>query len=375
MKASPAVVAPLDPDRRVGCGVVQARSPRGCRPWCRGRRPRRARAARPRRRARSRGRRARPGRASGRRRARPRRASAIEVAVVAGWPSWARRRRLESSLARRSVSSSPAIEVALEVGVLGAQARRLQAQAQPGERGAQLVRGVGDEVALGVERAHEPVGHVVEGVGDLDLLGRAGRRGARAQVARRDLARRARQAAQRTRQRAGDRPREAQAERQHGGAEGEQRDDVAAHLVVDRLDALREAHGAGGAAGVDDRHGGVEQVGVERVAVARALRGGARRAPGRSRAGSRRACRARRRRRSRRARGRARRRRSLGRPGAGPARGRARRARARSVSRPEAAAATAWAPALASALISLSTRREKFSVSGTSSAMIAKSRT
>ena len=46
-----------------------------------------------------------------------------------------------------------------------------------------------------------------------------------------------------------------------------------------------------------------------------------------------------------------------------------------SVSRPEAAAATACAPALASALISLSTRREKFSVSGTSSAMIAKSRT
>jgi len=45
------------------------------------------------------------------------------------------------------------------------------------------------------------------------------------------------------------------------------------------------------------------------------------------------------------------------------------------VNRPEAAAATAWAPALASALISLSTRREKFSVSGTSSAMIAKSRT
>ena len=45
------------------------------------------------------------------------------------------------------------------------------------------------------------------------------------------------------------------------------------------------------------------------------------------------------------------------------------------VSRPEAAAATACAPAPASALISLSTRREKFRVSGTSSAMIAKSRT
>ena len=45
------------------------------------------------------------------------------------------------------------------------------------------------------------------------------------------------------------------------------------------------------------------------------------------------------------------------------------------VSRPEAAAAMACAPAPASARISLSTRREKFSVSGTSSAMIANTST
>ena len=201
--------------------------------------------------------------------------SAIEVAVGGGLAVLGQAQEVREQLGQALGLELAGDQVALEVGVLGAQARRLQAQAQPGQRGAQLVRGVGDEVALGVERAHEPVGHVVEGVGHLDLLGRAGRRGARAQVAGGDLPRRARQAAQRTRQRAGDRPREAQAERQHGGAEGEQRDDVAADLVVDGLDALGEAHGAGRAAGVDDRHGRVEQVGVERVAVARALRGGA----------------------------------------------------------------------------------------------------
>jgi hypothetical protein len=166
-------------------------------------------------------------------------------------------------------------EVALEVGVLGAQARRLQAQAQPGPRGAQLVGSVGHEVALGVERAHEPVGHVVEGVGDFDLLGGAGRRGPRVQVAGGDLPRRARQAAQRARQRAGDGPREAQPERQHGGAEGEQGDDIAAHLVVDGLDALGQAHRAGRPAGVDDGDRRIEQIGLEGVAVARPLRGGA----------------------------------------------------------------------------------------------------
>ena len=93
-------------------------------------------------------------------------------------------------------------EVALEVGIVGPHAGRLQAQAQPGERGAQLMRGVGHEVALGVERAHEPLGHVVEGVGHLDLLAssRSGWPGCAGRPRR--SGERSRQAAQRTRQRA-----------------------------------------------------------------------------------------------------------------------------------------------------------------------------
>ena len=153
------------------------------------------------------------------------------------------------------------------------QAGGLQPQAQPRERCAQLMGGVGDEVALGGERAPEPVGHVVEGVRDLAVLG------ARPSAWRARRGRRPRRRAVRVRPRSGrDRepasPREDQPERERGDAEAEERERVAADLVVDRVDGLRDPHRAGRATRVDDRHGGEEQVLVERVAVARALRGG-----------------------------------------------------------------------------------------------------
>ena len=182
-----AVVAPLDPDRGVGCGVVQGVlhevvdhgvevAGRGA--HVRLARRRRARSAWPSSSAWSRQRSAARSATA---------ASAIEVAVGGGLAVLGQAQEVGEQLGQALGLELARHQVALEVGVLGAQARRLQAQAQPGERGAQLMRGVGDEVALGVERAHEPLGHVVEGVGHLDLLGRAGRRGARAQVARGDL--------------------------------------------------------------------------------------------------------------------------------------------------------------------------------------------
>ena len=61
-------------------------------------------------------------------------------------------------------------EVAVEV---------LEAQLQPGERGAQLVRGIGDERALGGEQRVEAVGHRGDRVGQRPQLGRAARRSGR----------------------------------------------------------------------------------------------------------------------------------------------------------------------------------------------------
>ena len=55
---------------------------------------------------------------------------------------------------------------------------------QPGQRGAQLVRGVGDESSLRVERGREPAQHFIEGVGQLfDLVPGSAQRDAFVEVA------------------------------------------------------------------------------------------------------------------------------------------------------------------------------------------------
>ena len=103
------------------------------------------------------------------------------------------------------------LEVAAERVVLGLQARGLEPQAQAGERRAELVGGVGDEVALRGHRAAQAVGHVVEGVGDLAVLAGAGLLGARVEIARLDAPGGGGQAAQRPRQVAREQPRDDQA--------------------------------------------------------------------------------------------------------------------------------------------------------------------
>ena len=68
----------------------------------------------------------------------------------------------------------------------GLGARLLQPQPQARQRRAQLVRGVGDELALRGQQRREPLGHLVERARELLLLGAALDPRAHAQVAARD---------------------------------------------------------------------------------------------------------------------------------------------------------------------------------------------
>ena len=105
--------------------------------------------------------------------------------------------------ASRSSSSSAACDVAVRLGVAAAlPCDRLQPQPQPGQRRAQLVRRVGDELPL---RAHEPLqalGHDVERARRASAARRCPRpRRARRQVALGDAPRGRVEAAQRPRDR------------------------------------------------------------------------------------------------------------------------------------------------------------------------------
>ena len=99
--------------------------------------------------------------------------------------------------------------------------------------------------------------------------------GARVELAVLDPPRRRRERAQRPRERAGEHPGEREPERERGEADADDDEHVPAHALADRLDALRDAHGADRPALVDDRHRGVEQLVAERVALPRPLLGAA----------------------------------------------------------------------------------------------------
>ena len=72
--------------------------------------------------------------------------------------------------AREAVDLRPARPRSAPRGPVGGRGRLLQPQAQPGQRRAQLVRGVGDEVALRVDHPLHAPGHLVERGADLALL-------------------------------------------------------------------------------------------------------------------------------------------------------------------------------------------------------------
>ena len=135
-------------------------------------------------------------------------------------------------------------------------AGRLHAQAQPGQRRAELVRRVGDEVALGAHEPLQPCGHVVERGRERALL-RAALDLSRGRRDRPPATRRAARSSRPHRPRdlpgddgAGEQP-EPDA---RAGRSGRARRPSAADRAVDGVDGLRDAHGADRAA-LDDAPG------------------------------------------------------------------------------------------------------------------------
>ena len=104
------------------------------------------------------------------------------------------------------------------LGVAGG-ARLLEPQLQAGERGAELVRGVGDELALAVDQALEPRAHLVERAREALLLGGALDRHAGVQVALAEAGGGVVEAAQRAGDLAGDQRAGAEAEQEHEDAD------------------------------------------------------------------------------------------------------------------------------------------------------------
>ena len=64
----------------------------------------------------------------------------------------------------------PRVEVPARGDGVVRRARLLEPQPQAGERGAQLMRRIGDELGLGLQRTRQPVGHEVERAGERALL-------------------------------------------------------------------------------------------------------------------------------------------------------------------------------------------------------------
>jgi hypothetical protein len=146
------------------------------------------------------------------------------------------------------------------------QRRRLEPQPQAGQRRSQLMRGVGDELPLRLEHLPQPLGHVVERVRDLAVLGGALGLGPRLQIAGLDATRGRREPLERPGQRPGEKPGEREAEHERDQPDADQAEHVAADPAIDRLDVLGHAHGADPVVALDDRDGREEQRLAERLA-------------------------------------------------------------------------------------------------------------
>ena len=150
---------------------------------------------------------------------------------------------------------------------------RLDAQAKPRQRRAQLMRRVGHELALRVEGVREPVGHGVECACDILLLRRPLDGCARFEIAPADAPGGRCQVPQRPCQRAGHEPGDGEPERERQGADAHERVLIPADFPVECGHALGDPHGSGRTALLDDRYGRVEQLLVERVRASPALDG------------------------------------------------------------------------------------------------------
>ncbi len=156
-------------------------------------------------------------------------------------------------------------QLLLHDGIVAGHRRRLDAQAQARQRRAQLMRGVGDERALRVERLRQPVGHRVErrATSRCSAEPSTSARASRSPVPTRRAV--AGQPAQRPRERAGDEPRHDAARR---AAPADRRRRARAGRAGSggrwrRRSGSRARHRR--SARGDDRHCGVEQVLAERL--------------------------------------------------------------------------------------------------------------
>ena len=119
-----------------------------------------------------------------------------------------------------------------------------------------------------VDEPLEPRAHLVERAREALLLGRALDRHAGGEVAVAEPGGGGVEPPQRPRDLARDQRAGAEAEQQHEPADRDEAEDRGAGGAADGLDALGDAHGALGAAGAQDRHGGGEDLLVERVGAA-----------------------------------------------------------------------------------------------------------
>ena len=249
---------------------LEARSRAGCRAPARAARRRRARAHAVRRRRRARPRARRRARASASTRSRTsvaqRRRAPRDAPASARASASSPSTRPPSRSTSASAASSPAVgHVAREV---------LEPQAQRRQRRAQLVRRVGDELALRAEELLELRHRLVEDARRASAppagpssLGRA-----RVEVARADGRRRALEAPQRPRDEARERRRRrAPRRRARRRDRGEHRASSGGSARRPRR-RVRDAHGAVDDAARGDRHGDVEEVRAERARVPRAGR-------------------------------------------------------------------------------------------------------
>ena len=156
---------------------------------------------------------------------------------------------------------------------LGAAASRAPPRSQPqaGQRRAELVRGVGDELGLRAQRAGEPLGHDVERAGERPLLAAALDPRAGVEVAGRDPVGGGAELLDRARDPTREQERGEQRHEQHAETDGDDPHGGAPDGVVDGVDALRQAHRAHDAPGDEHRPGGGEDVLVERVGAALVL--------------------------------------------------------------------------------------------------------
>ena len=171
----------------------------------------------------------------------------------------------------------PGQAIDLEVGRLEALAdglvgrlrdRAFEPELHGGQGRSELVRGVGDELALRLDRALEPVGHLVERLPELlDLPGAAHVAGAGREVAVPQALRGTGQPRERPGEGSGEPEREQQPGRERREPDRAQADGDVADVVVDLLHAPGEPNGAQELFLVLDRNGGRHDVVTEIDAV------------------------------------------------------------------------------------------------------------